>query len=224
MSTERWIKVTGTGVVTLPPDRTTVYMELTDRDKDYAKVVAASTKHTGELKDALAALGLERDAIKTVTFRVDVETESYQDDNHRWLERFVGYKAVHSAKVEFGVDNELLGRVMTALAKMSFRPTFRVAYSVKDSDKAKKTLLANAVKDAKTKAHVLAKAAGAKLGPAVRIVYGDFRPDFMTECVPRVAMKDNAVMLGSGSMKVDINPEDITEEEQVNVFYEMHLE
>ena len=221
MSNEKLIKVTGVGKVSLPPDQTTVFMELTDRNKDYAKVVEASTKHTGEMKDALEKIGISRDTIKTLSFRVDVETESYQDDDHRWRERFVGYRAVHSAKFDFGVDNELLGAAMTALARMPFKPTFSVSYSVKEAEKARKTLLENAVKDAKNKAHVLAKAAGAKLGTVARIIYGDGVHDFMMEAVPRMAMNDGVMLKSAGALKVDINPDDITEEERVNVFYEL---
>ncbi|MBR5348980.1 MAG: SIMPL domain-containing protein [Lachnospiraceae bacterium] len=224
MNNTRMIRVTGTGRLSLPPDVTTVYMELTDHNKDYAKVVEASTKHTIEMKDALAEIGFEREKIKTTGFRVDVETESYQDENHYWRERFVGYKAIHSAKIEFGVDNERLGQVMTVLAKMPFKPTFSVSYSVKDLEKARKTLLTNAVKDAKAKAHVLAKAAGAKLGPATRIIYGNEMPYFVSEGMPKMARMDNAMLKSAGAIKVDINPEDITEEEQVNVFYEMIIE
>ncbi|MBO7514281.1 MAG: SIMPL domain-containing protein [Lachnospiraceae bacterium] len=221
MSHERMIRVTGIGRVSLKPDQTTVWMELTDRDQDYAKVVEASTKHTGEVKDALAAIGFERDRIKTTSFRVDVETESYQDENHCWRERFVGYRAVHSAKVEFDVDNEKLGGVMTVLAQMAFKPTFRVSYGVKDVEKARKTLLTGAMKDAKEKAHVLAKAAGMKLGTVIRILYGEATHDFTAEAMPRMMLADNAVMAKGASMKVDIDPENITEQDTVHVFYEL---
>lgn len=224
MNNLRMIRVTGTGRLSLPPDRTIVYMELTDSNKDYAKVVEASTKHTGELKDALSELGFDRDKIKTIGFRVDVEKEGYQDEKHCWRERFVGYKAVHSAKVEFGVDNELLGRVMTVLAKLPFNPTFSITYTIRDLDKARKTLLTNAMKDAKEKAHVLAKAAGAKLGPVSRIVYGDEMPNFVADGMPRMARMDNMLAKGAAPLKVDINPDDITEEETVNVVYEMILD
>ena len=66
-----------------------------------------------------------------------------------------------------------------------------------------------------------AKAAGAKLGTVARIIYGDGVHDFMMEAVPRMAMNDGVMLKSAGALKVDINPDDITEEERVNVFYEL---
>lgn len=85
--------------------------------------------------------------MKTLSFHVDTEYESYRDKNNDYKRRFVGYRFNHALKVEFESDNDRLGKILYALANGKVRPEFRISYTVKDPEAAKNLLLGKAVTD-----------------------------------------------------------------------------
>ncbi len=80
--------------------------------------------------------------------------------------------------MEFETDNDLLGRLLYALANGRIRPEFQISYTVKDQEAAKNTLRGKAVTDAKEKAAVLTAAAGVRLMDIQTIDYSWGEIDF----------------------------------------------
>ena len=218
MDAARTIRVTGKGSVKLAPDATRLTMTLRGTEKEYADALERSAKETEALKDALAPLGFGRDELRTLSFSVDMRYESYRDENGDYQQRFAGYEYIHSLKLEFDRDNALLGRTLHTLAHGAVEAEFRIGYFLRDAEGAKNALLAEAVKDAKTKAAVLAEAAGVKLG-AVRVIdysWGGTSLEVMP--VPRMM---NVAAKAEASFDMDINPEDIEVSDQVTVVWEI---
>ena len=145
----RTIRVTGKGQIKVKPDITRITMTLTGIFKEYGETLRHSSEATEALKDVLSAFGFERSDLKTLSFHVDTEYESYRDKNNDYKRRFVGYRFNHALKVEFESDNDRLGKILYALANGKVRPEFRISYTVKDPEAAKNLLLGKAVTDAK---------------------------------------------------------------------------
>ena len=145
----RTIRVTGKGQIKVKPDITRITMTLTGVFKEYSETLRHSSENTEALKDVLSAFGFERSDLKTLSFHVDTEYESYRDKNNDYKRRFVGYQFNHALKVEFESDNDRLGKILYALANGKVRPEFRISYTVKDPEAAKNLLLGKAVTDAK---------------------------------------------------------------------------
>lgn len=122
------------------------------------------------LYQLLSAFGFERSDLKTLSFNVDTEYESYRE-NDTYKQRFVRYRVRHILKVEFESDNERLGKILYALGNCDLNPEFRISYIVKDTEVAKNELLGKAVKDAKEKASVITAAAGVTLKDIQSIDY-----------------------------------------------------
>ncbi len=147
-----------------------LYKKIEGTYKQYSQTLRRSSEDTERLKDILSAFGFERSDLKTMSFGVDTVYESYKEKD-TYKQRFVGYKFVHLLKLEFESDNNRLGKILYALAECPLDPEFRIAYTVKDPEAAKNTLLGKAAKDANEKADVLSAAAGVTLKSIQSIDY-----------------------------------------------------
>ena len=90
----RTIRVTGKGQLRVHPDMTRITMSLEGVYRDYGETLKRSSQGTEKIKDALSDLGFERSDLKTLSFSVDTEYESYRDKNNNYKQRFVGYLAL----------------------------------------------------------------------------------------------------------------------------------
>ncbi len=217
---EKTMKVTGKGKLALSPDRMQLLITLTDTNKEYQETIKQSSKQTEQLRKALEELGFKKSDLKTQLFNVDTEYENYHDKNNEWKRRFVGYKFVHNMKLEFDFNNELLGKVLYVLAHCEMKIEFRICYTVKDTETAKNTLLAKAVEDSKTKAKVLAMAAGVNLKEIIRIDYSWGEINFVSNPVDRV-MESCMTLQAQGNRcyDLDVEPEEIEVSDIVTVVW-----
>ena len=215
----RTIRVTGKGQLKVHPDMTRITMDLEGVYRDYSETLQESSRTTEKLKKLLVPFGFEPADLKTLSFDVDTEYESYREKDE-YKRRFVGYKYSHCLKVEFESDNARLGRILYALAHSTLHPEFRISYTVKDPEAVKNELLGKAVQDAMAKAGVLSGAAGLKLGDIQTVDYSWGRIDF--EVHPMEKGLDLCESLGSGgSYDVDIEPDDIEVQDTVTVVWEI---
>ncbi len=122
--------------------------------------------------------------------------------------------------MDFESDNEKLGKVVYALAHSDIRPEFRISYTVKDQEAAKKELLGKAVQDAKEKAVVLADASGVALKDIQRIDYTWGQLDFEARPMNDMVMCKMSVA-GSESYDMAIEPDDIEVTDTVTVIWEI---
>lgn len=213
------IKVTGKGKISVKPDTIKLFMNVEDTKKAYDAVLASSSEKIEELKDLIEQAGFDKKDLKTESFNVDTVYESYEDKNHNWQQRFAGYKAMHSLKLEFAADNEILGKVLLLLAKSKVQPEFRILYTVKDQETLKNKLLEKAVKDSAKKAKVLAKAAGVKLGDIESIDYSWSDNQVYSEPMVRTmkCMADASVE----NFSLNIEAADIDVTDTVTVIWEL---
>ena len=223
----RTIRVTGNGQIKVKPDMTRITITLDGLYSDYAETLQCSSEDTERLKDLLSAFGFERSDLKTLSFNVDTEYESYRE-NDTYKQRFIGYRFRHILKVEFESDNgtkEILHRlhkILYALGNCDLNPEFRISYTVKDPEAAKNELLGKAVKDAKEKAVVITAAAGVTLKDIQNIDYSWGEIEFevnpmnrlMKSCAPVAACADS-------SYDIDIEPDGIEVSDTVTVVWEI---
>ncbi len=222
MNNMRTIRVTGRGQLKVHPDMTRIIITLEGLYKEYSETLRRSSDDTEELRNLLAAFGFERTDLKTLNFGVDTEYESYREKGE-YKQRFVGYKFRHLLKLEFESDNKRLGKILYALAECPLNPEFRIAYTVKDPEAAKNTLLGKAVKDAMEKAEVLASAAGVTLKGIQSIDYSWGEINFEVSPMRNDMMMEKrmAPMAAMDSYDMDIEPDDIEVSDTVTVVWEI---
>lgn len=219
MDKDRIIRVTGTGLLKLKPDLCCINLNLTGSEKDYADALARAAKDSAALGEAIASLGFRREDLKTLDFAVDAEYESVQDDKGRWRQEFRGYRFRQVLKLEFPVNNALLGRTLAALAAAPVDPEFHLSYGLLDREAAKAALLDAAVKDAKRKAEILASAAGASLGTLLSVDYS--LAEIRLETAPMAKAMLRSANGAADSFDMDIQPEDIRAEDTVTLVWEL---
>lgn len=215
----RTIQVTGTGRLTLKPDMTRIMMTLTGTEKEYGDAVAKTSEQTAKLAEVFAAFGFAREDLKTTSFNIDTEYEGY-DENGIWKQRFAGYRYNHSLKIEFDSDNDRLGKILYALVHCDLTPEFRIMYTVKDPEAARKELLEMAVADAKKNADILAEAAGLAVTDIQNIEYSHRDIGFVTAPVNRM-MLAKGVAEDAASYNIDIEPDGIEISDSVTIIWEI---
>lgn len=215
----RIVRVTGKGALSVKPDQIRLKLELSGNERSYEDTVRLSSEEVEALKDVFEKLGFARSDLKTTHFDIDSSYESYQTADKAWKRRFMGYEYTHNLKIEFDEDNELLGKVLYALAKSRVSPEFHIEYTVKDIEGAKNELLANAVSDSRAKAEVLTKAAGVRLGEIQSIDYSWGEVNFSVEPVNKLMLAESAS--DSESYNMDIEPDDIDMTDTVTVVWEI---
>ncbi len=214
------IRVTGKGQIKVHPDMTRIVITLEGKNFDYGLTLKCSSEATEKMKELLLPFGFERSDLKTLSFGVDTEYESYKEKD-QYKRQFSGYKYTHVLKVEFDSDNKRLGKILYALANCSLHPEFRLSYTVKDQETVKNELLGKAVKDAIAKAGVLAGAAGLKLGEIQSMDYSWGRVDLEVYPMSNRMLGDACMAEDSGSYDMDIEPDDIDVEDTVTVVWEI---
>lgn len=214
------ITVTGKGKISLPPDVIQIVISLEVVRDSYEDTMEGSANYISILRDALKPEGFTKEDIKTSRFNVDLEYESYKERD-TWKKRFVGYRCNHDLKIEFPSDSKRLAQILSLIAHCPISPEFSIQYKIKDMEGAKNQLLAKAIEDSKTKAEILTKAAGVKLGKVININYSwgeiniysePLRYDKAILCEESACNYDNSL---------DINPEDLDISDTVTVVWEI---
>ncbi len=217
----RTIRVTGKGNLKLRPDVTRIGISLEGVYPEYGEALRRSSEDTEALKDLLGGFGFERSDLKTLHFSVNTEYEGF-DDHGVYRQRLIGYRFRHEMKVEFPSDNELLGRLLYALAHSALGPEFRLSYTVSDPEKAKNELLGKAVTDAREKADLLTRAAGVTLKEIRSIDYAWGEIRFEARPMDRMlAAEGMRKSMAAERFDVDIEPEDIQVSDTVTVLWEI---
>ena len=186
----RTIRVTGKGKIKVKPDMTRLTITLEDTCPEYSETLKKSNEVTEQVKDLFVPFGFEKSDLKTLSFNVDTEYESY-NDHGTYKQRFLGYSYKHVLKVEFEFDNKRLGKILYALANSPLQPEFRLSYTVKDPEAVKNKLLGKAVLDAKEKAAVLTQAADVTLKDIQSIDYSWGEIDFEVQCILSIGNPQN---------------------------------
>lgn len=215
----RTIQISGKGKIRVKPDLTRITIILEGVYKDYGESLKKSAEDTRILKDLFARHGFDRSDVKTLSFDVDTKYERYQKKDESYASRLVGYEFTHRLKVEFDMDNKRLGEIIYSLANTkAISPQFHISYIVKDQEKSKNELLANAVSDAKTKADLLTKALGVSLGEIQTIDYS-WREIIFEERDIRLNKQVCFEASPSGSYDIDIEPDDIEATDTVTIVW-----
>lgn len=216
----RTIHVTGKGQLKLKPDTTRITMTLEGIYPEYSDTLQHSSEDTEALRDLLSGFGFARSDLKTLSFGIDTEYESYREQEV-YKQRFLGYRFRHQLKVEFPSDNQRLGRILYALSNGVVSPEFRLSYTVSDPEAARNELLGKAVQDAKEKAAVLSRAAGVSLRCIESIDYSWGEIDIEYRPMDNMLRAKAAQPLMAASYTMDIEPDDIELSDTVTVVWEI---
>ena len=145
------ISVTGEGVIEASPDRATISIGVVSRNKDASQVQSENARIATEIIKSVTALGVDKKNIRTgnYTFR-----QIYgSDQNKRRV--FEGYEVNNTVTII--VDNlNLIGKVIDSSLSRGANSIDSLEFGIRDKSALQAEALKIAVRDARTKAEVVA--------------------------------------------------------------------
>lgn len=217
----RELVVKGIGKTSAAPDLIVLAMEVEANEKDYEKTMRRAEDMLESLRAAITSAGHDSKKLKTASFNINTKYESYNESN-AWKQRFAGYTCSHSLRLEFDLDMPTLGTTLGAIAVCDAKPEFSIKFTVKDTNAVSERLLESAIENARSKAVVLAKAAGVTLGAIQRIDYNwsDVHFHSKTEMMVCESTPYRAAS-APAPMSLNIEPEEINVSDTATVVWEI---
>jgi uncharacterized protein YggE len=166
---ETEIVTTGVGVATARPDYANIVVWVRATEKTATQSTRqAATVYQGLVRQ-VGPLGVAPSDVITQQFSVAQEWK--HDDDGRPKE-FVGYTTGHQLRIRVN-DREKVGEVIDASIAAGARSIDKIEFASTKADSAQRVALAEAVRDARERAEIMAAAAGGRLGGLIEIITED---------------------------------------------------
>ncbi len=212
---EKIIRVTGRGAIHVVPDVTRLEISLESIHDSYEDAYSQAKSNTDKLSKVMAEVKLDSKLPKTTRMDIDKKTiNEYDNHNHYTGQKFLGFALSHQVKIDLGMDNVLLNSVVKLIGQKLRQAEINIGYTVKDTRPSQLRMLERAVKDAKEKAEIMAKAVGCKLGLVKNINYAVQEVHIYSQA-RMIHGADEAV--GCNPESLDITPEDLEFSDNVTV-------
>lgn len=171
---ERTISTAGTGEVTADADLAVVTVAVVARADSADAAREAVATDAARLREALRELGVDDDAVRTVSYRLSPRYESVEG---RLGDEIAGYEAVHAYRIETSPDDA--GDVVDTAVGNGASEVYGVSFTLSDEARAelREQALERAMADARADADAVAGAADLSVtGVRSVSVGGDYGP------------------------------------------------
>lgn len=182
------VTVTGTGHVTVTPDRFSFTVGVQTSAPTVEEAVNANNSKIAAVIASLKKAGATDQEIRTSGFSIYPQQEYSQNS----LPRLLGYQVTNSVTVRKS-DVAAAGRLLQVAISNGVNTASGLSFEVSDPSRGRDQGLRTAFEDARAKATVLATAAGRTLGRAITISEGTEAPPPPRPVVRAMAMKAEAV-------------------------------
>lgn len=216
---ERTISVTGRGSVHVVPDVMQLEVQVSGVFKDYNSAYESAKTNSSWMKKILEYNHLDAKMAKTLRINITDHMKSIYDKYGKYVgSEQDGYDLSQIIRIDLGIDNVLANKLVKGVGKFIVGAQIAIGYTVKDIRPAQLKMLERAVKDAKEKADIMAKALGCQLGSVKEIRYGV--QDFQVFSQAR-NYHNNAEAKASTADSLDITPEDLSVTDDVDVIWRL---
>jgi len=200
------VNVNGHGEVNVAPDSASISLGVDVTQPTLTEAQAQATAQATAVIATLKAAGIADKDIQTTSYTVYVLTDT---SRHGDPNKITGYEITNQLEVTVR-DTAMLGQLLDDAVKAGANDVSGVSFYVDDQTAAASEARRLAVEDARTKAEVLAAAAGLTLGPVITMTEGTQTPVIPMYAVPAPAMaKADAaavpVEAGSSTVAVDVS-------------------
>ncbi len=214
---EKLITVTGNGAIHVVPDVTRLELSLVSIHDSYEEAYAQANSDTDKLAKVMENLKLPISLPKTKSLNIDKKTQNEYDDNGHFVDEiFVGFELSHKIKIDLGIDNVLLSKLIHSIGQQLKQAEISIGFTVKDPRPLQLMMLERAVKDAQEKATIMAKACGCKLGLVKSINYSTHEVHIYSRA-RNIHDADEAMCCEMNAL--DITPDDLAVSDSVTVVW-----
>lgn len=219
IAADRLITVTGKGEMQLRPDISRITVEVRSVHDTYSDAYSVADVNLRELGKVMTDCGLDQSLPKTSYFNIVRKTQSQYDQYHNYIgEKMIGYELQQNIRIDLGMDNALLARVIRSIGQQMKDVETSVAFTVRDARPQQAELLQSAVDDARAKAEKMAAAAGCRLGKVQTISCDEQPAPFFAQARKMAAAND---MMMCTEESLDITPEDVKATARVTVIWQL---
>lgn len=152
------LSVTGSGNVTVIPDKANVTLGVSTHAKDAASAQNENARRAAAVQAAVKALGIDDKAIKTQNYSFRPTYEQ----NARHENQINGYTVDNSVVVTIE-DLGKVGKVIDAALRAGANQVNSLTFAARSTDALKKVALIAAVNDAKNKAEIIAQGLNSRI-------------------------------------------------------------
>lgn len=216
---ENKIHVTGKGSVHVVPDVTRLTISVDRVYKTYEEAYLKAKKNSKWICDILEYNHKSGKMAKTTHMDISEHSISKYDAHGHHIGYVAdGYSLDQRVLIDLGMDNVLLNKIVRGIGKFVEGAEINIGYTVQDPRPAQMRMLEKAVKDARDKAEIMAKALGCELGEVTDVNYGYQEVHVFAEARN---IHSNAEAMASTSDSLDITPEDLSVSDTVQVEWEL---
>lgn len=214
---EKTIKVTGKGTIHVVPDVTRLTVDISTVFATYDEAYANAKENAGWMVKILEYNHIDGKLAKTKRLDISDNMVSQYDKFGKYTgSKKEGYILSQSIKVDLGMDNVLLNKIIKGVGKFISNAQIDIGYTVKDPRPSQLKMLERAVKDAREKARIMASAAGCTLGDVYSIDYSHEDIHIYSQA-RNIHSVEEAKACSPESL--DITPDDLAVSDEVNVVW-----
>lgn len=165
------INVAARGEIRVAPDRATIHISVQTRAATASAAAAQNASKQKAVFDALRALGLQSDQLSTINYSVTPE-QRYEPNKEPVV---VGYNVTNTLLVD--VKNlSQVGPVIDAALSKGANMITSLQFYASNTEDARRTAIAAAVRKARLDAEAAAAAAGGSVGALLEVTVGAYYP------------------------------------------------
>jgi uncharacterized protein YggE len=164
-----WIQVSGTGSVTVEPDRATVSFAMETRATTAAEAAGQNADAMTSVLAAVRGAGLEGLELTTYGYSLNPEYQVL-NDNRRTRE-IIAYQALNNIRATVS-DIDAIGRLIDRAIGAGANRVASIGFFTANTDEARREALAIAVSSARAEAEVIARSLGYELGAPLEVSGG----------------------------------------------------
>jgi len=199
------ISVAARGEIRVSPDRATIQISVQTRAATAAVAAAENATRQKAVFDALRALGLGPDQLSTTNYNVFPE-QRYEPNKDPVI---TGYNVTNTLLVDVRKLSQV-GPVIDAALSKGANMISSLQFYASNTEDARRTAIASAVRKARLDAESAAAAAGGAVGGLLEITIGAYyapppRPMVMAQARMADASAETIINPGDQTLSVDVN-------------------
>ena len=169
---ERTITVTGRGAIHVVPDVTRLEITISSHFKSYQEAYDQAKENFSQIVKILEYNKKPGTLAKTILMDISDHQESVKDTlGHHLYYKKDGFNLSQRIKIDLGIDNVLVNNIVRGIGKFIKDAQINIGYTVQDPRPHQLKMLERAVKDAREKADIMARALGCMLADVSSINY-----------------------------------------------------
>jgi uncharacterized protein YggE len=193
----RTVHASGEGRVTASPDVARIVLGVEAQDLSLSKANADATTRMKKVLATLEKAGVASKDIRTLRYAVDVQ-RSFEKPNAGVV---IGYRVVNQVLVTLR-ELPRLGALLDQVVAAGANDVGSLSLEKEDISAERARALERAMADARGRASVLAKAAGASLGEALQVSEGGRGPVVPLGAMARMAATSSEVPVAGGELEI----------------------